>query len=75
MLQVLQHVASRVHWIEKEREEQNQFGEWKLEPRRFSSWTRLVRLQARVWRRIYNMSSPKERIKRQELLPEEIKDA
>ena len=49
--------------------------DWRLEPTCFSSWTRLVRLQARVWRVIYNMRSPKERIKGQELLPEEIEDA
>ena len=49
--------------------------DWRLEPTRFSSWTRLVRLQARVWRVIYNMCSPKEGIKGQELLPEEIEDA
>lgn len=28
-------------------------------------------LQARVWRAMYNMRSPKVRVKRQELLPEE----
>ena len=49
--------------------------DWRLEPIRFSSWTRLVRLQARVWRVIYNMRSPKEGIKGRELLPEEIEDA
>ena len=49
--------------------------DWKLEPTHFSSWTCLVQLQARVWRVIYNMCSPKERIKGQGLLPEEIKDA
>ena len=48
--------------------------DWRLDPTRFLSWTRLVLLQARVWRVIYNMRSPKERIKRQELLPEEIED-
>ncbi|XP_022800930.1 uncharacterized protein LOC111338676 [Stylophora pistillata] len=48
---------------------------WRLEPTRFSSWTRLVRLQARVWRVIYNMCNPRERMKGQELLPEEIEDA
>ena len=32
-----------------------------------------MRLQARVWRVVYNMHSPKERIKG--LLPEEIEDA
>lgn len=49
--------------------------DWRLEPTRFSSWTCLVWLQAKVWRVIYNMRSPKERIKGKELLPEEIEDA
>ena len=49
--------------------------DWRLEPTHFSSWTRLVRLQARVLRVIYNMRSPKEGIKGRELLPEEIEDA
>ena len=38
--------------------------DWRLEPTRFSSW----------WRVVYNIRSPKERIKGQELLPEEIED-
>ena len=46
-----------------------------LEPTRFSSWTRLVRLQSRVWRVVYNMRNPKDRVNGQELLPEEIEDA
>ena len=49
--------------------------DWRLEPTRFSSWTRLVRLQARVWRVVYNMRNPKDRVNGQELLPEEIEDA
>ena len=49
--------------------------DWRLEPTRFSSWTRLVRLQARVWRVVYNMRNPKDRVSGQELLPEEIEDA
>lgn len=48
---------------------------WRLEPTRFSSWTRLVRLQARVWREVYNMRNPTEKITGRELLPEEIEDA
>ena len=46
--------------------------DWRLEPTRFSSWTRLVQLQARVWRVVYNMRNPKDRVNGQELLPEEI---
>ena len=49
--------------------------DWRPELTRFLSWTRLVWLQARVWRVVYNVRSPKERIKGQELLPEEIEDA
>ena len=40
-----------------------------------SSWTRLVRLQARVWRVLYNMRTPEDRLTGQELLPVEIRDA
>ena len=47
----------------------------RLAPTRFSSWTRLARLQARVGRVIYNMCNPKEKVSGQELLPEEIEDA
>ena len=45
--------------------------DWRLEPTRLSILTRLVRLQARVWRVIYNMCSPKEGKKGRDLLPEE----
>ena len=49
--------------------------DWRLKPTRFSSWTQLVRLHARVWRVIFNMRSPNNSVKGQELLPEEIEDA
>ena len=49
--------------------------DWKLKPTRFSSWTRLVRLHARVWRVIFNMCNPNDSVKGQELSPEEIEDA
>ncbi|KAL9974250.1 hypothetical protein ACROYT_G011265 [Oculina patagonica] len=45
---------------------------WRFEPTRFSSW---IRLQARVWRVVYNMRIPKDRVNGQKLLPEEIEDA
>ena len=49
--------------------------DWRLEPTLFPSSKSLVRLQARVWQVIYNMRSPKERIKGREPLPEEIENA
>lgn len=60
---------------EKKKEREPVREEWRLEPTRFSSWTRLVCLQARVWRVLYNMRNPKDRVSGQELLPEEIRDA
>ena len=49
--------------------------EWRLSPQRFSSWTRLVRVHARVRRVIYNMKNPDNKLNGRELLPEEIQDA
>ena len=43
--------------------------EWRLSPKRFSSWIRLVRLHARVRRVIHNMHNPRERQNSKELLP------
>lgn len=40
-----------------------------------TNWTWLVRLQARVWRVIYNMRNPKGKVTGKELLTEEIEDA
>lgn len=52
--------------------------EWRLDPKRFSSWTRLVQIQerksARVRRMVYNMRSKDNRKTGRELLPEEIKE-
>ena len=48
---------------------------WRLDPKRFSSWTRLVRVHPRVRRVLHNMRNrdhPKVSI---ELSPEKIKDA
>ena len=55
--------------------EVRKIAEWRLDPKRFSNWTRLVRLQARVMRVIYNMKYPKDRVTGKELNPEEITDA
>lgn len=47
-----------------------------LQPNRFSSWSKLVRLTARVMRFVYNCCNPKElRQAGRCLLPEELKDA
>ena len=48
---------------------------WRLHPKRFSSWTRLVRVHTRVRRVLHNMRSRDSRTAIMELLPEEIKDA
>jgi hypothetical protein len=49
--------------------------EWKLDPKRFSNWVRLVRLQARVRRVVHNLRNPDEVQNSKELLPEEIRDS
>ena len=41
---------------------------WRLAPTRFSSWTHLVQLEARVWQVIYIMCDPKEKVSGLELL-------
>ena len=48
---------------------------WRLDPKRFSSWTRLVRVHARVRRVLHNLRSRDDRKAGMELSPEEIKDA
>ena len=55
--------------------EQEAADEWRLNPKRFSSWIHLVRLHARVRRAIHNMLNPENRQNNNELLPEEIRDA
>ena len=47
--------------------------EWKLDPKRFSNWVRLVRLQARVGRVVHNLRNPDEMQNSKELLSEEIR--
>jgi hypothetical protein len=49
--------------------------EWKLDPKRFSNWVRLVRLQARVRRVVHNLRNPDEVQNSKELFPEEIRDS
>ena len=46
---------------------------WRLDPKRFSSWTRLVRVHARVRRVLHNLRSRDDR--KAGMSPEEIKDA
>ena len=48
---------------------------WRLDPKRFSNWTRLVRVHARVRRVLYNLCSRDDKKAGIELSPEEIKDA
>jgi len=43
--------------------------EWRLDPKRFSSWTRLVRIHARVRRMVYNIRSKDNRKTGRQLLP------
>ena len=53
----------------------DKLGVWRLDPKRFSSWIRLLRVHARVRRVLLNMRRRDNRNARMELLPEEIKDA
>ena len=53
----------------------NTLAVWRLDPKRYSSWTRLVRVYARVRRVLHNMRNRDNRNASMELLPEEIKDA
>ena len=48
---------------------------WRLDPKRFSSWTRLVRVHARVRRVLHNLRSRDDRKAGMECSTEEIKDA
>ncbi|PFX13817.1 hypothetical protein AWC38_SpisGene22069 [Stylophora pistillata] len=50
-------------------------GESRLEPKRFSSWLRLTRIQARIYRFLKNCLLPNGRRTRGELTVEEIQDA
>ena len=53
----------------------NTLAVWRLDPKRYPSWTRLVRVYARVRRVLHNMRNRDNRNASIELLPEEIKDA
>ena len=46
---------------------------WRLAPTRFSSWTRLVQLEARVWQVIYIMCDPKEKVSGLEIYRKRLK--
>ena len=48
---------------------------WYLEPKRFSSWSRLTRIQAWVYRFLDNCRMPTDMRISGELMPEEIEDA
>ncbi len=49
--------------------------EWRLKPERFSDWTRLVRLLARVKRVVFNMRNPEKRRGGRGLTVDELKEA
>ena len=53
----------------------DKLGVWRLDPKRFSSWVRLLRVHARVRGVLLNMCRTDNRNAKMELLPEEIKDA
>lgn len=61
--------------VQPEPDRKNTVQEWRLHPNRYSSWTHLVRIHARVIRVLYNMQSKTDRVGSTELLPEEILDA
>ena len=48
---------------------------WRLDPKRFSSWSRLVGVHARVRRALHNMSKKGEKWTSKVLLPHEIREA
>ena len=48
---------------------------WRLDPKRFSSWSRLVGVHARVRRALHNMSKKGEKQTSKVLLPHEIREA
>ena len=48
--------------------------DWRLDPRRYSSWVHLVGVHARVQKAVNNMRKAEKRVGR-ELLPEERRDA
>lgn len=50
-------------------------GGWRLDPKRYSSWTRLVRIHARVRRVLQNMTKKGEKQTSKVLLPQEIREA
>ena len=49
--------------------------EWRLDPKRFSSWSRLIRVLARVRRVLFNMRSPRREKNGVELDLEELREA
>ena len=48
---------------------------WRLDPKRFSRWRRLVRVYARVRRALHNISKKGEKQTSKVLLPHEIREA
>ena len=56
-------------------EKGSEAAEWKLKSERFSDWSRLVRLLARVKRVVFNMHNPAKQRGGRELTIDELKDA
>ena len=65
---------SQTQNVAKPCQEINRAG-WRLDPKRFSSWSRLVRVHARVRRALHNMSKKGEKQTSKVLLPHEIREA
>ena len=56
-------------------ETEPEVAEWKLKPERFSDWSKLVRLLARVKRVVFNMRNADQRRDGRELTIDEINEA
>ncbi len=59
----------------EDRKVDKQLTVWRLDPTRYSNWSRLVRVFGRVRRFAHNTRNSKTRVTDQELLPEELRDA
>ena len=60
---------------EKKSDFEQEQNEWRLDQKRFSDWSRLTRLQARVRRALFNMCHKGQRRTEKELTSEELREA
>ena len=60
---------------EKKSDFEQEQNEWRLDPKRFSDWSRLTRLQARVRRALFNMRHKGQRRTEKELTSEDPREA